>query len=77
MCSTQNRDFIHTSYTKIHCFISNRNEVLPLLHKHLNSGSGKNQITNRRYLWTLSNKFRITAFPSKLPSSPDISHTFN
>lgn len=47
-CSTENRDFIHTTYTKIHCFISDRNEVLPL-HKHLNSGSGKNHIANGRY----------------------------
>lgn len=29
MCSTENRDFIHTSYTKIHCFISNCKEDLP------------------------------------------------
>lgn len=40
MCSTENRDFIHTSYTKIHCIISQSNEVLPF-HKHQNSGPGK------------------------------------
>ena len=45
MCSTENRDFIHTSYTKILCLILNG--VLPL-HKCLNSESGKTQIANVR-----------------------------
>lgn len=40
MCSTENRDFIHTSYTKIHCIISQSNDVLPF-HKHRNSEPGK------------------------------------
>lgn len=77
-CSIENRDFIHTSYTKIHCFISQfRNEVLPLqLHKHGNSESDPLTWDIIVDFWDYSRSqlSHSASHSSLISESPDISH---